>query len=127
MHHRCLRLLGALFLCMLMGLAHAAVEANHATSLDLESIKGIGPSTAAKILAQRQARPFADWQDFIERVPGIGPKRAARMSEGGLTVNGQRFHAAKPIAIAPRTGPKLPPPQRDPFPSGSMLVEWPAK
>jgi competence protein ComEA len=68
--------------------ANAAVEVNHATALDLESIKGIGPSIAGRILAERNARRFSDWQDFIERVPGIGARRAARLSEQGLTVNG---------------------------------------
>lgn len=112
----------ALALCL--GQAWAAVDINHATELDLDSIKGIGPSTARKILAQRQIKRFDSWQDVIQRVPGIGEKKAARMSDSGLTVNGQRYGAgaAPPAAIAPRKAATLPP---DPFPGGSMLVEWP--
>ena len=126
-NHRWLAAAACVLGFMLASQACAAVEANHATALDLESIKGIGPSTAGKILAQRQIRRFPDWQDFIGRVPGVGAKRAARMSDSGLTVNGQRFGPAKPIAIAPRAGPRLPPPPREPFPSGSVEVEWPGR
>ncbi|MDD3784254.1 MAG: helix-hairpin-helix domain-containing protein [Hydrogenophaga sp.] len=111
---------------LLAGPAGAAVEANHATALDLESIKGIGPSTAGKILAQRQIRRFSSWQDFIERVPGVGARRAARMSDSGLTVNGQHLGPAKPAAMAPRHDtPRLPP--QEPFPAGSVIVEWPLR
>lgn len=127
MRNRWLAAVACALFITLAGQADAAVEANHATALDLESIKGIGPSTAGKILAQRQVRRFTDWQDFVDRVPGIGAKRAARMSDSGLTVNGQRFGPAKPVAIAPRAGPRLPPPPREPFPSGSVVVEWPSK
>lgn len=108
-----------------LGQTCAAVDINHATELDLDSIKGIGPSTARKIVTQRQLKRFDSWQDFIQRVPGIGEKKAQRMSENGLTVNGQRFGASTaspPVAIAPRKAATLPP---DPFPGGSMLVEWP--
>lgn len=110
----------------LLGPCHvqAAVEANHATALDLESIKGIGPATASKILEQRNRQRFENWQDFIRRVPGVGEKKATRMSDHGLTVNGQRFGPQTATTAAPRDKPQLPP---DPFPAGSMLVEWPQR
>jgi competence protein ComEA len=114
-------LIMAMILC---GQAWAAVDINHATELDLDSIKGIGPSTARKILVQRQVKRFENWQDFIARVPGIGEKKAARMSESGLTVNGQRYGSSLPAAIAPGKRATLP---ADPFPSGSALVEWPQR
>lgn len=119
-----LRRTGVTLVVLLMSLcqAWAAVDINHATELDLDSIKGIGPSTARKIITQRQLKRFDSWQDFIQRVPGIGEKKAQRMSESGLTVNGQRFGATPAVAIAPRKPATLPP---DPFPGGSMLVEWP--
>lgn len=72
----------------------AAVDANDASLADLDSIKGIGPGTSAKIMEQRKAAKFKDWGDFIERVPGIGEKRAAKLAAEGLTVNGQGFKAA---------------------------------
>ena len=104
--------------------AQGAVEANHATASDLESIKGIGPSTAGKILAQRGIKRFQSWADFIARVPGVGERKAARMSDSGLTVNGQRYHTSKPARPAGAATPQQPP---DPFPSGSVLVEWPTR
>ena len=93
--------------------ATAAIEVNQASSDDLESIKGIGPATAQRILQQRQLARFRDWQDFIVRVPGIGEKRAATLSAHGLRVQGQAFapiatgplRAAPPMAYAPRTPP----------------------
>lgn len=71
--------------------AFAAVDANDAPLADLDSIKGIGPGTSAKIVEARQSAKFKDWSDFITRVPGIGEKRAAKLSAEGLTVNGAGF------------------------------------
>ena len=85
--------LSALLALMAAG-AFAAVDINNASSADLDSIKGIGPSTSNKILEQRKAAKFKDWNDLIQRVPGIGEKRAARLSTEGLTVNGEGFKAA---------------------------------
>jgi competence protein ComEA len=76
-------------------LAMAAVDVNEATVADLDSIKGIGPGTSAKILEERKSARFKDWDDFIQRVSGIGEKRAARLSEEGLTVNGTTFKTGK--------------------------------
>lgn len=76
-------------------LAMAAVDVNEATVADLDSIKGIGPGTSAKILEERKSARFKDWDDFIQRVSGIGEKRAARLSEEGLTVNGTAFKTGK--------------------------------
>ena len=82
-------------LALLSAASFAAVDINKATPADLDSIKGIGPSTSTKILDERKASPFKDWADVIQRVPGIGDKRAAKLSSEGLTVNGDAF---KPIA-----------------------------
>jgi len=103
----------AWLLCLGLSLAYAAVDVNHASSDDLESIKGIGPSTAQRILQQRRTAPFHDWKDLISRVPGIGDKRAARLSEQGLRVQGQAFGtvpasrsvSSQPIGYAPRAQP----------------------
>ena len=75
-------------------LSFAAVDVNKATEADLDSIKGIGPSTTAKILQERKAAPFKNWQDLITRVPGIGDKRAEKLSQEGLTVNGDVYKAS---------------------------------
>ena len=84
------RLIGAF--CLFFTLtAWAAVDINTASSDDLTSIKGIGPSTSAKILDQRKKAKFKNWDDFIQRVSGIGEARASKLSQQGLTVNGDKF------------------------------------
>jgi competence protein ComEA len=86
-------------LALFAAASFAAVDINKATVADLDSIKGIGPATSAKMLDERKASPFKDWADLIQRVPGIGDKRAAKLSAEGLTVNGDAFKpAAKPVA-----------------------------
>lgn len=70
-------------------LAFAAVDVNKATQAELESVKGIGPGIAGRILDERKKGPFKDWSDFEGRVKGVGEKNAGRYSEAGLTVNGQ--------------------------------------
>jgi competence protein ComEA len=89
----------ALLLALVSAVAMAAVDVNTATEADLDSIKGIGPGTSTKIMEQRKAAKFKDWEDLIQRVSGIGEKRAAKLSSEGLTVNGAAFPAgasAKP-------------------------------
>ena len=68
--------------------AFAAVDVNSASEADLDSIKGIGPGTSTRILSERKVGKFKDWADLIQRVSGIGEKRAAKLSAEGLTVNG---------------------------------------
>jgi competence protein ComEA len=76
----------------------AAVDVNKATVADLDSIKGIGPGTSAKIMEARQKAPFKNWEDLISRVPGIGDKRAAKLSSEGLTVQGEGYKGVVAIA-----------------------------
>ena len=67
-----------------------AVEVNSADTAALDSVKDIGPKTAAKIVEERSKNgPFKDWDDLITRVKGIGPKNSDTMSAAGLTVNGK--------------------------------------
>ena len=82
--------------------AMAAVDVNTASAADLDSVKGIGPGTSGRIMEARKAGPFKDWSDFVDRVRGIGPGNAAKLSDNGLTVNGQSFKgSAAPAAKAP--------------------------
>jgi len=92
-----------LFAALCTTIALAAVDVNKASEADLDSIKGIGPGTSSKILEQRKAGNFKNWGDFIQRVPGIGEKRAAKLSSEGLTVNGEGF---KPAAAAAKPATK---------------------
>lgn len=95
--------------------AFAAVDVNTASPADLDSVKGIGPGTSSKLLEVRKAGKFKDWPDLIERMPGIGEKRAAKLSSEGLTVNGEGF---KPVAAtkAAATVEKLTKPVASPAP-----------
>lgn len=81
--------------------AMAAVDANTANAADLDSVKGIGPGTSSRIMEARKAGPFKDWTDFVDRVRGIGPGNAAKLSDNGLTVNGQTFKGVAAPAANP--------------------------
>jgi competence protein ComEA len=57
------------------------VDLNSATTAQLDSLPGIGPATAAKILADRQANgPYGSLDD-LGRVTGIGPKRLEELKD----------------------------------------------
>jgi len=72
----------------------AAVDVNKAGAAELDSVKGIGPAISTKILDERKKGNFKDWNDFIERVKGVGEGNAAKFSAEGLTVNGSAFKGA---------------------------------
>lgn len=83
------------FVAMLYAAASfAAVDVNKATAADLDGIKGIGPAISGKIIEERKKGNFKDWNDFIERVKGVGEGNAAKFSAEGLTVNGAAFAGA---------------------------------
>ncbi|MBS3911975.1 MAG: helix-hairpin-helix domain-containing protein [Hydrogenophaga sp.] len=105
----------ATLLALFAAAAFAAVDVNDASVADLDSIKGIGPGTSAKIMEQRKAAKFKDWDDLVQRVSGIGDKRAAKLSAEGLTVNGAAFKAgavvkalAKPASASVPVKPAAP-------------------
>lgn len=57
------------------------IRINEADAGDLESLPGIGPSLAGKILVERdRAGPFREAEDLL-RVSGIGPKKLARLRD----------------------------------------------
>ena len=78
--------------------AFAAVDVNKATAAELDGIKGIGPGISGKILDERKKGNFKDWNDFIERVKGVGEGNAAKFSAEGMTVGGAGY---KGVAAAP--------------------------
>ena len=80
-----------------MGFAFAQVDVNKADQAALDSIKGIGPKISKTIVDERKkGGNFKDWADFENRVKGIGDKNSSKLSQAGLTVNGQ----SKPNAPA---------------------------
>lgn len=84
--------------------AFAAVDVNQASQAELESVKGIGPSLSGKIVQARKSANFKNWDDLVERVSGVGPGNAARLSQAGLTLSGATYEgkavAAKPAKSA---------------------------
>ena len=81
----------AFLAAMTVAVAFAAVDVNKATPAELDSVKGLGPASTARILQAREQAPFKDWADFMRRVKGFKVATAARLSEAGLTVNGAAF------------------------------------
>lgn len=81
---------------MLLSLAAHAVDVNRASEAELDGLRGIGPDTTARILAAREQARFADWPDLMRRVRGISAKRAAALSQAGLTVDGAPYPASMP-------------------------------
>ena len=72
-----------------MNIAFAQVDVNKADAAALDSVKGVGPSMSKTIIDERAKGEFKDWADFQKRVKGVGEKRAAKLSEAGLQVNGK--------------------------------------
>src|ERR1035437_8947424 len=73
-----------------MSFAFAEVDVNKGDQAALDGIKGIGPKISQAILDERKkGGNFKDWADFEKRVKGIGPKNSIKLSQAGLTVNGQ--------------------------------------
>jgi competence protein ComEA len=93
-------LLFAALLCLLNVGAHA-LEVNTANEAELDSVRGLGPSATARILVAREEGLFKDWADLMQRVKGIKPRTAAKLSEAGLTVNQQPYSAPSAGAKAP--------------------------
>jgi competence protein ComEA len=90
----------AIITLLYASVAFAAVDVNKATAAELDSVKGIGPAISTKIIDERKKGNFKDWNDFIERVKGVGEGNAAKFSSEGLTVNGAGFKGAAPAAPA---------------------------
>jgi competence protein ComEA len=67
--------------------AATPINVNTATQSELESIKGIGPSKAKTIIAERlDGGHFQDANDLQKRVRGIGMKSVEKMVDNGLTI-----------------------------------------
>ena len=75
----------------------AAVDVNKATAADLDGVKGVGPSISTRILDERKKGNFKDWNDFIERIKGVGEGNAAKFSAEGMTVNGDAYKGANAL------------------------------
>jgi competence protein ComEA len=72
------------------------LEVNQASEADLDGLRGIGPPFTRRLLAARAEQPFQDWPDLMRRVSGMGPRMAQRLSDQGLTVQGQPLNPLDP-------------------------------
>ena len=86
---------------LLAGMAWAQVDLNKATEIELDGLNGVGPALTREVIAERKRAPFRDWSDVMQRVKGIGPKKASSLSEQGVRVQGQGY-AQAPASAAPR-------------------------
>ena len=78
---------GSLAIASLGWAVAAPINVNTATQTELESIKGIGPSKAKTIIAERlDGGHFQDANDLQKRVRGIGMKSVEKMVDNGLTI-----------------------------------------
>jgi competence protein ComEA len=96
------RLLLSLAFCLAtVGAAFAAdIEINKADLAGLDGVKGIGPSLAKNIIEERKKGDFKDWSDLEKRVKGVKEKRALKLSEAGLRINGQAAGKSAPAPAA---------------------------
>lgn len=63
------------------GNSNGLVSINMATAEELDTLPGVGPSTAAAIVREREANgPFASLEDLM-RVSGIGEKKFAKLKD----------------------------------------------
>lgn len=87
----------------------APVNLNTATSEELQTVPGIGPATAEKILLMRKNYGAFRSVDDLLAIKGLGPKRLEKMRKY-LTVSktassGKPAAATKPSGIAKPAGP----------------------
>ena len=76
---------------LLAGTTWAQVDLNTATEIELDGLKGLGPTTTRQIMVERRKAAFQNWPDVMRRIQGIGPKKAAQLSEQGVQVQGQSY------------------------------------
>lgn len=96
------RVLLSLALFWLPSMSAQAVNINTASSVELQSIKGIGEKTAQRIIDERaRAGDFESAEDLSIRIKGLGKKRADKMVEEGLVFSHkQTQHTAKPSVVS---------------------------
>lgn len=71
----------SLALSPLAAIAGGSVNVNTADAAELETVRGIGPSKAAAIVAYRDTNgPFASVDELV-KVPGIGERTLEQMRE----------------------------------------------
>ena len=85
-------------IAMLASIAWAQVDLNKASEIELDGLTGVGPTLTREVMTERKKAPFRDWSDVMQRVKGIGPKKATNLSEQGVRVQGQGYVQAPPAS-----------------------------
>ena len=81
-----------------------AIDANRATADQLQTLRGIGPAMAARIIAERERQPFATLDDLARRVRGVGARRLRLWQEAGLLVSPRQPGGVQDRAVHGRRG-----------------------
>ena len=68
--------------------AFASVNANTATADQLQTVAGIGPTIAQRIVDERRNGSYKSLDDIQARVKGVGETSIRKMAAAGLTVSG---------------------------------------
>jgi len=87
-----------------------ALDVNAASAEQLESLRGVGPSTARIIIQERErAGRFESLEDLSDRVRGIGRKRLRSLQAAGLVAGpGIPVLAPGGATATPHFAPALP-------------------
>ncbi|MEL7474282.1 MAG: helix-hairpin-helix domain-containing protein, partial [Planctomycetota bacterium] len=80
------------------------VDLNQASAERLDTLPGIGPALAARIIADRKAQGPYPSVDALARVKGIGPKTVAALRDK-VRVGGAKPGANQPVSRSPAAAP----------------------
>lgn len=126
--------LSSLAFCTIVSLAFAnkkppapPVNLNTATSEELQTVPGIGPATAEKILQVRKNYGAFKSVDDLLAIKGIGPKRLEKMRKyltvGKTSSSTKPATVTKPAAPQRKADPPGPPRSAIPLPASSPATQ----